>query len=287
MSSQMSSQKPKTVAVITATIGRAELERAIISVQNQDYPCRHYVFVDGEQHHERARAILDKFPYVCAVYLPMNTGGGGWTNSSVNAIAPFLVFEDYICYLDDDNFYEPHHVSDIVATFERTDSDLVYSLRNIVNGQGDYVCRDMVESLGWKSYHNQYTNDEVPFRINLTNGDNTTAITLGVKLTADRHIDTNCIAFKRDTARMIAPAWRVNKKNDRMIFQTCKELKLTHACTNCFSVNYLVEPKVAWAPIYRYLLGHVVADNAEQLMYRMMPAFYESNTIDITQDDGN
>ena len=43
----MNKQNSKTVAVVTSTIGRPELALAIKSVQNQTYPCKHYVFVDG------------------------------------------------------------------------------------------------------------------------------------------------------------------------------------------------------------------------------------------------
>ncbi|HHF4949445.1 TPA: hypothetical protein ACPO3J_000702 [Haemophilus influenzae] len=44
---QPTNQNNKTVAVVTSTIGRPELSLAIKSVQNQTYPCKHYVFVDG------------------------------------------------------------------------------------------------------------------------------------------------------------------------------------------------------------------------------------------------
>ena len=63
-----------SVAIITSTIGRAELEQTILSVQNQSYSCKHYVFVDGEIFWHKAKAILDKYPNVIPIYLPMNTG---------------------------------------------------------------------------------------------------------------------------------------------------------------------------------------------------------------------
>ncbi len=63
-----------TVAVITATIGRDELERTIESIKNQSYPCKHYIFVDGEDFRYKAKTILDKYPDVIPIYLPMNTG---------------------------------------------------------------------------------------------------------------------------------------------------------------------------------------------------------------------
>lgn len=96
-----------TVAVITSSIGRTHLEEAILSVQTQTYPCKHYVFVDGEIYWDEAKRILDQYPDVIATYLPMNTGADGWTNSYINAIAPFLVKEDVLCFLDDDNWYTP------------------------------------------------------------------------------------------------------------------------------------------------------------------------------------
>lgn len=37
----------KTVAVVTATTGRKELQQTIDSVARQTYPCKHYIFFDG------------------------------------------------------------------------------------------------------------------------------------------------------------------------------------------------------------------------------------------------
>ena len=38
----------KTAAVVTVTMGRKELEKCLISVANQSYPCTHYVLCDGD-----------------------------------------------------------------------------------------------------------------------------------------------------------------------------------------------------------------------------------------------
>ena len=70
----MNKQNSKTVAVVTSTIGRPELALAIKSVQNQTYPCKHYVFVDGNIFCDKANSILAQFPNVVPIYLPMNTG---------------------------------------------------------------------------------------------------------------------------------------------------------------------------------------------------------------------
>lgn len=99
----MNKQNSKTVAVVTSTIGRPELALAIESVQNQTYPCKHYVFVDGNIFWDKAKSILEQFPDVIPIYLPMNTGKNRILNGAINAAAAFLVEEDIICYLDDDN----------------------------------------------------------------------------------------------------------------------------------------------------------------------------------------
>ena len=70
----MNKQNSKTVAVVTSTIGRPELALAIESVQNQTYPCKHYVFVDGNIFWDKAKSILEQFPDVIPICLPMNTG---------------------------------------------------------------------------------------------------------------------------------------------------------------------------------------------------------------------
>lgn len=73
--------QPLSVAVVTPTIGRSELERTIQSVQKQTYPCTHYVFVDGKPFFNDAKTILEKYPQVEPIYLPINTGANNWINS--------------------------------------------------------------------------------------------------------------------------------------------------------------------------------------------------------------
>ena len=54
-------QNNKTVVVVTSTIGRPELSLAIKSVQNQTYPCKHYVFVDGNIFWDKAKSIFIEY----------------------------------------------------------------------------------------------------------------------------------------------------------------------------------------------------------------------------------
>jgi len=63
-----------SIAVVTATTGRAELQRAIDSVAAQTVPCRHYVFADG----------VDVPPVSGVEFcrLPVVTGGAGLDSCS-------------------------------------------------------------------------------------------------------------------------------------------------------------------------------------------------------------
>lgn len=234
-----------SVAVITSTIGRAQLERAILSVKAQTYPCKHYVFVDGEQFHADAKAILDKYPEVTAIYLPMNTGAGGWTNSSINAIAPFLVKEAAICYLDDDNWYEPNHVEQCVKTLNESGADYVYALRNFYSPTEQFISKDTLESIGF--YENKLGNP-YNFQI-LVNGQ-----TLAMHTTAHKrhHIDTNCYMMRRELAIGISRFWYSGIHNDTNVFNALVQFNVSHCCTKRFTVNYLYD-------LDKYDMGFIIS----------------------------
>lgn len=225
--------KPKTVAVITSTIGRAELERAIVSVQQQTYPCKHYVFVDGEQYFDKVKALAlqEKYPNVIFTFLPMNTGAGGWTNSSINAIAPFLVKEDILCYLDDDNWYEHHHIQSIIDGFNSyADVEVVYNLRRLMKEDGEFLCNDNVESLGFWGFK------KIVYNVSFNKVDEI----LHSYIHRTGHVDTNCIAMTKQVAQELSPFWIKAKNNDYMVFQQCLKQKKVMVSTGQRTVNYIL-----------------------------------------------
>lgn len=234
----------KTVAVITSTIGRSSLERAILSVKNQTYPCTHYVFVDGKQFFEQARQILDKYPDVIATYLPMNTGANGWSNSSINAIAPFLVKEDILCYLDDDNWYESNHIENSVNTLIEKQVDYVYSLRNLYNSQNNtFLCQDWAESVGHHSLEPLQLRLDIDFldlagMLNVNN---------------NQHIDTNCYVLTKKVAIDASKYWYSGSRNDNNVSQWLSKSEYKAVCTQAFTVNYLIELDKYMSPVIRII----------------------------------
>lgn len=224
-----------SVAVITATIGRDELIKAIQSVQAQTYPCTHYVFVDGKDYHKKVKNLLkDDYPDVIVTYLPMNTGANKMYNSYINAITPFLVKEDILCFLDDDNWYDKDHVKHMAHYIGHYQANYAYSLRYYVSHVTDMVWEDNIESLGfWR-----FSEPIQAF----------SHFTLHGKLyeyisTIDHHkahlIDVNCLAVTKSIALRLALVWiEAGFGNDRHITRTLLKSGIRGICTGKRTLYY-------------------------------------------------
>ncbi len=120
------------VAVVTPTIASKHLKQCIDSVNKQTYKdITHYIFVDGCQYEPEARKILKQSPKTKMIELEENVGKG-WYGHRVYAACSFLVNADVICYLDEDNWYEPNHIEELVNVIKEG-NDWAYSLRKIYN----------------------------------------------------------------------------------------------------------------------------------------------------------
>ena len=104
----------------------------------------------------------------------------------VFAAAPYIIDEDVIFYLDDDNFYDPDHVQSLVGFIEQFELGWAYSLRKIVDNHGNFICDDNCESLGcYPNSHNQYL------------------------------VDNSCYVVRTSVARKHSAAWYVPVISDR------------------------------------------------------------------------
>jgi hypothetical protein len=127
----------------------------------------------------------------------------------VFALAPFAITEDIICYLDDDNWYEPDHIESLVEMIEKHDLGWAYSLRKIVNNEGEFVCEDNCESLGCiPNAVNQYL------------------------------VDNSCYVVRTDVARRHSHAWYVPIVSDRSFQSELMRAKIRCGSTGKHSVNY-------------------------------------------------
>lgn len=228
-----------TVAVITASSGRAELVRAMASVQAQSYTCKHYVFANGTEASAAVREAAEAFPKAVITHLPAKSGSSAAPNGAVYAAAPFLVQEDIICYLDETHFYDPQHVAGLVAALQQTGADYAYSLRNFVDGKGRLICRDDSESLG--SWPSLFYNKNLEFNFDY----NGTQFSCTRSINTEHHIDGNCYAFTRQTALAAAPVWYQTGAigSDRAVFRFLSEHaeRFESTGSGLYTLNYCAD----------------------------------------------
>jgi GT2 family glycosyltransferase len=204
-----------SATVIIPTTGSPEVRDAINSVLNQSYTTKCYVVVDGEENYDKAKAIVDDYTHderfrVC--YLPINVGAKGFYGHRVYAAFTHLIDTDYVMWLDQDNWLYQSHVAKCVETIQKRNLDWCYSLRQIYNKEGKFVCFDDCESLGkWQTYHGIH------------------------------HIDTNSYCVKTEVAIRLASAWHGGWGQDRVFLSTISQHFTKWDCTGLYTANYRVD----------------------------------------------
>lgn len=182
-----------SVTVITATIGKPTLRRAVESVLNQTHKnVRHLVVVDGQEYWDSARFNWEMWeweedgcPFRTSnektrfMVLPYNTGANGYRCFRIYGAMPFLINTDWVAFLDDDNWFEPDHIANCIEACKNGPLDWCFTLRNIWH-EGKLICPDHCESVGlWSAWH----------------------------APGQRHIDTNCFFMRREMAVAVGPHW--------------------------------------------------------------------------------
>jgi glycosyltransferase involved in cell wall biosynthesis len=181
-----------SVTVITATTGHTRLRRCLESVQSQTYSnLQHLVVVDGPEWFERADATIASVEgaNVEVLRLPHATGKDLWYGHRIYGAMPLIVLTDYVCWLDDDNWFDEDHVAALVEAVDGAGAAWGFSLRKLVDAEGALVALDQCESLG--SLHPTWI------------------------LATDHLVDTSCYMVRRDVAINTAWAWnRISRPAD-------------------------------------------------------------------------
>jgi len=148
------------VTVITATTGDPILAKCIESVAKQTHAdVQHLLIVDGRERSESVTEQLTKLASeadyslgsIDQVHLPYSIGKDRWNGHRIYAAGTYMAKGEYVMYLDQDNYIDPTHIADCLKVIE-SGNEWAYSLRKIVNKEGDYLCNDDCESLGkWAS----------------------------------------------------------------------------------------------------------------------------------------
>jgi glycosyltransferase involved in cell wall biosynthesis len=212
-----------SVTVITATTGHRFLGRCLESVQQQTFPRReHFVVSDGIEHRpkvDQALAALSSLRCnINALSLPYPTGKERWNGHRIYAAFSLLCNSEFVCFLDDDNWFEPDHLASLVAGIRADNAMWGFSLRRVFDGDGNFVALDNCESLG--NLHSVFGND------------------------FDRLIDTNCYLLRREVAVACAPVWyrpvgpTVDLAADRVLTHFLLNQFPRIHCTRRYTVNY-------------------------------------------------
>ena len=220
----------RSVVVITPTTGSDHLAKSIESVEGQSYSnVKHVIVIDGKERVAPASAILNRYNNVQVISLPETTGDKGFQGHRIYSSIPTLLNSDYICFLDEDNWYEPNHVESLVELIENHGLDWAYSLRRIVRKDGNYVCNDDCNSLGrWPSYDGGY-----------------------------HHIDTSCYMLRRSVAMATADAWNRSDLDgtgaaDRVMCKVLMSRFSFFHTTGKYTANYRLASRSSEAGDIRY-----------------------------------
>lgn len=205
------------VTIITPTTGAPCLEQCITSVQEQTHiNIQHLLVVDGSEHFEKVAAILRRTstPKLDLITLPYATGKDRFNGHRIYGAMTYLCKGDFLCFLDEDNWYDADHVESLVNTVLRGKS-WAFSLRKIVDQDGKYVCNDDCESLGlWESCMGDYL------------------------------VDVGCYFLPKSIALQLTPVWyrKAREPNvpevDRMLIHVLRENKLSCDTSGKYSLNY-------------------------------------------------
>lgn len=217
---------PPTICVITAATGHPDLGRCIQSVRRQSFPnVRHLLVVDGPEWNDRFDAVLqsvDNRQTLPIIRLPYATGKNTWNGHRIYGAMPSLAMTDFVCWLDEDNWFDPEHLESLLEALMSANAGWAFSLRKIVDSAGKFIALDQCESLG--NLHPTILSD------------------------ADYHIDTSCYLLARDLAIQFAGAWnRIARPPDnegpgpdRLLCRLLMKYYPNGPCTRLYTLNYTV-----------------------------------------------
>ena len=236
-------------SIITPTIGHPTLSKLLVSVSsqliNEDIQIEHIIVIDGPEYKNEVQNILNIIPIQNnherhIIELPYNTGKKGYFGHKIYSSITHLVNGDFVIYLDNDNWLDNDHILNYYNAIKQYNYDWMFCLRKIWDIQGNYICNDDCESLGYIS--NSFYNRDVYF------------------------IDTNCTCVKKEIAVKFCYVWNnmgTNNNNDpdRIYSRILMTLYPNYECTFKYSVNYSVENRTQSVTQNMFLNGNQLVYN--------------------------
>ena len=237
-------QEPFDAAVVIPTVLRDSLARAVRSIFTQDWPGRIQILI-GVDIATGDRDMLRQLDADCPERMAITVFDPGYSTARVNGgiyhsafggslrtVLSYAANSRRIAYLDDDNWWAPHHLSDLLGVIEGF--DWAFSYRWFVDaGTQDVICVDDFESIG--------------------PGRGIYAESLG------GFVDTNCLMIDKTRCHWILPQWSIpllrdGTGADRNVFNALKE-RHAPAWTGRPSAYYSIKPDSGAQPVRDKILA--------------------------------
>lgn len=207
------------VTIVTPTTGTKYLKQNIESVQKQSYDhIQHLIFIDGKEHLNKVADIIKSIDVknnVDIIPLPYSVGKDRFNGHRMYGASPYFAKGEFICYLDEDNWIDETHVDSLMQTVEG--KSWAFSMRKIVDSDGNFVCNDDCESLG---KYPSVLNEE------------------------DYFVDVNCFFLSRNIALQTSNIWYRKAREpgvpevDRFLTAVLRNNNLTYESSGRYTVNY-------------------------------------------------
>jgi glycosyl transferase family 2 len=225
----LSLNRSPSVVVVTASVGRAALRRCAESVQEQEYSkVRHLVAVDSPEHlSDVAQALqsVSRTKELNILVLPKKTGHSNHFGYRIYGAIPLLSDEDIVCYLDEDNWFEPDHVPSAIDALTTTGASWAYALRKICSDHGVPLCDDDCDSLGyWPKFATMLPDGE------LERGE------MARHTSHPNLVDSSCYVLPRQLACALAPLWQALHADS--VVSSFLVQRYAGACSGTSTVNY-------------------------------------------------
>lgn len=140
MSTESPAENKNQVSIICRTLGRPELQQALQSIASQDYPNIEIVLVDAAGNNSLDSTSAGDRP------LKLVATGAALSRSQAANAGLAAAHGKYIQFLDDDDWIDSSHVSQLVSALESSDEiAAAYSSTQKTNAAGDsldYVFRE-------------------------------------------------------------------------------------------------------------------------------------------------
>ena len=132
MSTERLAENKNQVSIICRTLGRPELQQALRSISSQDYANIEIVLVDAAGENSLDSTAAGDRPLVLV------TTGVALSRSQAANAGLQAAHGKYIQFLDDDDWIDSNHVSQLVSTLESNDETAAaYSSTQKTNAAGD------------------------------------------------------------------------------------------------------------------------------------------------------